>query len=219
MRPGWGAGTRDSIQIPFIELHTALAEELDVFLPEGARAVVLLLPFDVMPHILAHGCADGERAVALLPRKRAVADGLMHPLGRGALEVAHHIREAMRRFQPGKDMDVVGDTAHALRNGVHLAEDAAEIGVESFPPFRGDERAAFLRGKDDVVMQAEMSRRHGGIFPRPIRGARLFSWRFRWGRFARHRLISINASGGDSVAILLPRPILPSSARRVHSNC
>ena len=67
MHPGWGAGTRDNIQMLFIELHAALAKEPRRFLPEGARAMVLHLPVDGMQHVLSqrriHSEGPGRRRV------------------------------------------------------------------------------------------------------------------------------------------------------------
>ena len=47
--------------MPFIEFHAAIAEEPGGFLPEDARAMVLLLRSDGMLHFLPQRCIHGER--------------------------------------------------------------------------------------------------------------------------------------------------------------
>jgi hypothetical protein len=102
----------------------------------------------------------------------------------------------VRGLQSCEDVDVIGDATDALRDGFHFAEDAAEVGVEAFASTRDDERAAFLGGEDEMVVQAEMRGGHGAILPAPRPGRMSFFCRYSGGVASlRHRLISPNASG------------------------
>ena len=78
--------------------------------------------------------------------------------------------------------NMVGDTAHGLRDAVEFADDAAEVGVQPFAPRRDEDRRALLRGKDDVILQGEMRGRHGGISPSAPSGAHVIFLMIRWFR-------------------------------------
>lgn len=63
----------------------------------------------------------------------------------------------MGGFQSHEQMHVVGDTANGLPDGVHLIQDAAEVGMQSLASVRDNGRAAFFGGEDEVVMQGQVS--------------------------------------------------------------
>jgi len=50
-------------------------------------------------------------------------------------------------------MDVIVNSAHHLGNAIHLAHDAAKIGMESWSPFCLDDGSSFFCREDNVVMQ------------------------------------------------------------------
>ena len=103
----------------------------------------------------------------------------MHPARRHRFHRADDIREAMRRPQADEQMNVVVNATDRLRDSAEVAHDAAEIRVQPFTPRGDDEWAAFLRAKDDVIVEREVCGWHGRFFQRPCRDARIFS-AIRW---------------------------------------
>jgi hypothetical protein len=120
-----GAADRRSPQIPLVVFHAAPFQEFEVFLLKRPLSMMLLLPRDVFAHLLALRCTDGERAVALLPRKRTVANFFMPPTRRNRFHVAHHVREADRRAQTDEQMHMVGDATDGFRHAFDIPHHAA----------------------------------------------------------------------------------------------
>ena len=158
-------------QIPFVVFHAAAPEEIHVFLLKRPRAVMLLLPGDVLPHGVALRRPHGECTVALLPCKARHPCLCVHPARGGCFDFPHRIREAMRGPQAEEQMHMIGDTTDGFGDAVHLADDSTEVSVQAFAPRCDDERRAILRGKDDMVLQREMGGGHCTFFPSAPSGA------------------------------------------------
>jgi hypothetical protein len=59
-------------------------------------------------------------------------------------------------FQADQEMNMVVDSTHAFCNAAQIAEDSAEIGMETFLPFKADKGLAFLGAENQMVMQTQM---------------------------------------------------------------
>src|SRR5438309_1216299 len=93
-------------------------------------------------------------------------------------------------------MDMVIDASNGFGDALQAAHGPVEIFAEPLPPGGGDGRFSVLGGKDDVVMEAEESRAHGGLWDvgrwrcecfgsaTPPGSYRLLWPFFRWFRFA-----------------------------------
>lgn len=119
----------------------------------------------------------------------------MHPTGRIRLDVADSVGEGSGGFQADEEMDVVGDTTDGLGNSVEIADDAAEVGVEVFPPGCGDEGGAVFRAEDDVIVEGEMG---GWNDRRSVRMAKRIDFASR--RFGGGRNTAVFGSGPEMVA-------------------
>ncbi len=60
-------------------------------------------------------------------------------------------------------MHVIGDAADDLRDSMQTGNRAAEVFVEAGSPGWGDEGLALFRCEDQMVVQADKGRRHGGV--------------------------------------------------------
>src|ERR1044072_2911019 len=101
-------------------------------------------------------------------------------------------------------MDVVARPSHGFGDAAGVANRASEERVKGVTPVFADNRLAILRAENDVVVKAEVSRRHDALL-RPCRGARGYCKRFRGGR----------ARAGLSLPLLSPPPPLsPPLSRR-----
>src|SRR6478672_2319775 len=78
--------------------------------------MMFLLIRDVLLNRRPRGGAYGECRIALLPGKRSQADLLMHPCRGSLFQLTHDVRQTMSRFQADQKVDVIVDTADALRN-------------------------------------------------------------------------------------------------------
>lgn len=65
---------------------------------------------------------------------------------------------------------MIGHATDCFRHPIHLANHAAEISVKPVAPRRSDLRFALLRTEKDMVVQTQVRRRHGRMFPAPLPG-------------------------------------------------
>jgi len=197
---------RSSVQIPIFVFHASLLQKLYQLLPKRLHAMMLGLVRDVFLHLRSCRRAHRERAISFLPRKLPLLDFLMHPHGRGLLQLPHEIRETMRGLQSDKQMHVVSNPADALNKPTKSADRSAKVFMKAFTPGSVNERLAVFGGKHDVVMQSEKCRWHGGAsLLASLRDARCF--RIIPGGVAplNHRLIA----GMPSASLNLPLGLFP----------
>ena len=155
---------RSSVQIPIFVFHASLLQKLYQLLPKRLHTMMFRLVRDVFLHLRSCRRAHRERAVAFLPCKLPQLDLLMHPHGRGLLQLPHEIGETMRGLQSNKQMHMIGYAADAFRESTESAYRSAQIFVQTFTLGSVNQWDAVLGGKHDVVMQSEKCRWHGGVW-------------------------------------------------------
>ena len=101
--------------------------------------------------------ADGERCVSLLPRKPWVATRICGPLRGSLFQIPQKVGQAMGGLQANEQVHMIGDSADALGGTAETAYGAAEVFVKRVAPRRDDQRTAFFRCEDQVVMEASVS--------------------------------------------------------------
>src|SRR5690349_18300486 len=71
-------------------------------------------------------------------------------------------------------MNVVGDATHFEENSAFASDDSADVGIEIVLKVGCDERAAFFRAEDEMIVQARVGGCHIRRFifelPSPLRG-------------------------------------------------
>lgn len=141
----WSEGRRQSGQdVPLVVGDVVPAQEIDKFVGERARGVMLALRGDVVTHALDAGLADGERGVSGLPGEFGDREFLVHePRGIG-LEVAHQVGEGDDGMNGDEEVDVVGHSADGEQIALPVARDTAEVWVETGRGRVGDEWLAQL---------------------------------------------------------------------------
>ena len=111
----------------------------------------------------------------------------------------------MRGAQTNEQMHMVGNAADGLWNAVEAMDDAAEKGMQSLAIRGGDDRAAILGGKDEMVVERKMGGWHRArVSQRPCRGGCIFSHR---SGGLRHRLISEVPAGRKVVRGFSPSSV------------
>jgi len=90
----------------------------------------------------------------------------MNPGGGIAFDVAHDIGKTVGGAESGENVDVIRGPAADVGHTVHAADDAAEAFVDAGTVFRVQRWLAVLGAEDEMVIERETRRRHGGCFSR-----------------------------------------------------
>ncbi len=122
--------------------------------------MMFFLRCDVSLHRLTRWHANGERGIAFLPSEGLQANLFMYPNRRGFFQFAHNVRQTMGGFQSDQKVNVISHTANALRESAVTGDGTAQIFVQASTPFRRNDDFAFLRCKDQMVVQAQICGSH-----------------------------------------------------------
>src|SRR5450432_2186793 len=133
-RRGWAKAS----QIPLIEYHSTALKERQIFLPEGACPMMLLLVLDAGADVLQLRGACGKTSISFLPRKRD-ADLCMHPSGGDRFCFAKDIGQRVRCLQSDQQMHVVRDAVNGVGHAVECANHSAKVSMQPVPPDRGNQ--------------------------------------------------------------------------------
>jgi hypothetical protein len=116
---------------------------------EPTLAVVRLLPVDVTHQRPKIGRANGKQSIPALPRE--IADTpLLHPCRRSGFHLGHNPRRASRRGQSQRNVNVVGNAAHAKTLALQLACCPGKISMKVCKDLVMDQRCPMFRTKNDV---------------------------------------------------------------------
>src|SRR6185295_12044016 len=69
------------------------------------------------------------------------------------LDASDNIRDGMSCLELQENVNVIRNAAHALGHSPLMSRGAAQVGVESVPPFWRDERPPFLGAEYDMSMK------------------------------------------------------------------
>ncbi len=100
--------------------------------------MMLLLMGNILANRLSRWSAHGKRGLAILPRKKLIANLLMHPHRRRLLQLPHDVRQAMRGLEPDEQMHMIRHAAHFVRKPVQPASRSAQIFMQPRTPRRGN---------------------------------------------------------------------------------
>ncbi len=78
----------------------------------------------------------------------------------------------MGRFDPGEDMDMVGDPANNNRDGAQPADSAPNVGVQFIAPLTSNQGQPTLGRENDMDVEYEIGRSHNRILA-PLQGAEI----------------------------------------------
>lgn len=158
--------TPPSPQVSFVVFHHPALQHRDILVLERLASVMALLVEHIRPHRLNVGRAHGETAISLLPRKARRFQFTMNPRRRFALQLPHHIREAMRGAQPREHMHMIRHATHRVGDAVHGIDHTTEASVDAVAMLGRYSRFPVLRAEHEMVVQREVCRGHYKWFSR-----------------------------------------------------
>lgn len=136
--------------MPFVELNAVFNEEFAVFVLERHHAMMLALAADVIAHVLDGRRADGEGTVAVLPMERVqLGPLLLEPEVGTGFELAYDIAQRLGAGGEEEEVHMIRFGIDLDRRAAEIAEDAAEVGVESGAKIVGEQALAVLRAEDE----------------------------------------------------------------------
>ena len=126
-------GLRPAASIPHVPLvicHAVGIEPLAELRLKVERAVMFLLPFDVLFYLLAQRLTHRECPLSCLPLKRAQRCALgLCPRRRGALQFLDPLGHRDRAGLPGQAVHMIGAAANADHGAIKARGDRAKIAV------------------------------------------------------------------------------------------
>src|SRR5262245_60433371 len=153
-------------QILLVELDPVLAQERPELVLERQAPVVFLLVRDVGLDHLQPGVTHRERPVPGLPREARVRRVcVVDPPRRPRLQLAKERGQGRLLPEGDEQVHVVGGAPDQHGYAPLPADDAAEVLPQAWPHLEGNDRAAVLGAKDEVVMQAGVRLPHGAPGP------------------------------------------------------
>lgn len=116
--------------------------------------MVFLLMLDIALDRPKLRLADGEHAIAILPRERGkVGKSVLEPVRRSAFKELHSLGNRKSRRDGDEQMDVIGSTADAQGLRFVFPRNAAKKRPPACAHFFAQPRLASLRAEDNVVIE------------------------------------------------------------------
>jgi hypothetical protein len=122
----------------------------------------MMLPLAVdVPHQYIQVCGPhGEQSIPALPRKSDDAL-LLHPCGRGRLDLRHHLRRGSRRSKSQGQMHMVLNTADTKAFAIEPTRCTCQIRMKRRANLLGDQGLPFFRAEDNMDQIQAQRLRHG----------------------------------------------------------
>src|SRR5258708_6306554 len=139
-----------------VVFHQSALQHRDILFLKRGAAMMLLLSQDVSSHLFETRCTDSEGSIAFLPGKAVQPKLPMNPSRGLALELTHHIGQAMGGAQSGKHVNMISRTAHGVRDAIQAAHSSTEVLVHTGPRTGREPRLARFCAKDEMIMQRGM---------------------------------------------------------------
>ena len=139
-------------------------EKFDELILKCIGRVMLALLLDVVDHGGDVRFADGECAIAVLPREAVqVRKRVVNPFGRSPFDELRRLGRCHRWRCSEQQVDVIFNAADAQCLHVVVAGDSAEVGPDARLNVRRDPAFATLGAEDDVVMQSGVGVGHRAV--------------------------------------------------------
>jgi hypothetical protein len=135
----------------------------------GSGCVVGGLVADVSTHDLEVNVAKREDAVADLPGEVVDVESARDERRRGDLEIAHEVGHGQYRAQANEHVDVILDASDGERHTVTVATEAVEQTMNTPGTKRVEDGSTFLRGPNQMHVEARVRSGHGGVSASPSR--------------------------------------------------
>ncbi len=183
--------------ITLVEFHMVFSQNLTILLFERLGAMVLFLAVYVAYQLFQLTPADGEAAVAALPKTSTVLAALAFDPGRrGLFDHFKQLRLADSAGQSGRQVDMIGGAADTIGLAVTVTADRRQIGVHARADFQVEPRMALFGAEDDVQDDLAEGLRHMACRVCRIIGAKTseptMGQRYEAGRWPAMTNLSIN---------------------------
>ena len=138
--------------VSLVERHLVTLQQFAELVLKRRLGVMLLLAGDVFSHVIHLRVAEGENAVAVLPREVCLLRRTGLDPHRGApLQLLHHVRRRAGAGQHAEHMHMILDSAHNDGGTMQFAQNAAEVTMHFLAQRTVvQEGAAILGGKHDM---------------------------------------------------------------------
>jgi hypothetical protein len=169
-------------QIPLIKLHPVFPEESTQFILKRNFAMILFLILDVLDQSLQIRRANGERAVAPLPRKlRQFGRLCFQPFRRRRFQYLHQLRHIHRPGQTNGKMYVVSNSANAIAFAFRIADNRSHIRVEHRSHRLVENWLSIFRTENEVNQNKREGLRHRADYRAGFQLSRLLCATRTWG--------------------------------------
>ena len=166
MSPGTGrrlSQSRGSIpQVTLLELEIVPPQKRQEFLLERDGPVMIGLGRDLFFDGLDVGITHRESGVPSLPGEPTkIGNRLVDPSRRTAFDLPKEIGHRGFTTERDQEVNVVRHTSRGHERAILVADDAANVRVQSIGKIANEEWGTTLRTEDQMIMEASEGLRHG----------------------------------------------------------